>query len=433
MYEAHNWPELARIAVEGHYDVYTPPLLLTSPLLREIVEDDHCQVLASQTGGVIGVQYTQGKYNAYFTESRIWGWQQPGPALLMALRRFFDLCGVGDYVSPGALGEAIWASQRPCAVSTPSLACRRELRENSLGGRADTPGLGRRLLHAFEIDMRSAYLSFLTSVPTGTAMRLYREPSDDRVWFAPCEVRMPYAREGFGPVGYRDTEGGLRFPLCSDGPTQFCSWLWSHEVSAARRCGYDIQQSGYGWEWEALDDGNASYLSTLWRLREMARDAQETEWLKRAGVASLGRQAIPPLSYRILDDTSPRRTDDDIPLLAGWDAPISGYWLHSAPEERTTPRVTHWWAYTLMRCRLALWERMELERMAGNTVIASNYDGILLAEPARGPTTDTADYGEWREKVRHTRVFVPYPRAILSDQTRVLPGVSGEERGRYAY
>lgn len=434
-WQVDSWPELARIAVEGHYDVYTPPLLIDDPLLQDMIADENCRVLASRTGGVLGVQYRQGKHRVSFAESKGWGYEYPSHIFLASLRRFFDFVGVGEYVSAGALGEALWADCRPTAVSTPSLACRSDLRTHSLGGRADTPGLGRRLLSAWEIDMRSAYLSFLRSVPTGTAMRMLEEPDDDRCWFAPCYVRVPCSLKGFGPVGYRDNDT-LRFPSYGDDwNTSFHTWLWSSEVRTARRLGYEIHVVAEGWEWEQVDTDNDAYLARLWDLRGLARDDEQRDWLKKAGVASIGRQAIPPLSYSIVDDASPLHTDDDIPLIGGMDAPISGYWLHAEPDEQHTPRVTHWWGYTLMKCRLALWERMEQERIAGNTVVMSNYDSILMEKPSVGIVKNDPYYGEWKQQ-RLRRVFVPYPRAIVSPDKPnggVLPGVHGEERGRYAY
>lgn len=432
VYDVDSWPELVHVAVEGHYDVYTPPLLIDDPLLQDMIADDHCRVLASKTGGVLGVQYIDGRNRATFAESRTWGYEYPSHIFLAALRRFFDFVGVGEYVSPGALGEALWAACRSTAVSTPSFACCRDLRDHSLGGRADTPGLGRRLLLAYEIDMRGAYLSFLKRVPTGTAMRMRHEPSDNRPWFAPCYVRVPRNLAGFGPVGYRDAES-LRFPSYGDNVREpFHTWLWSREVSVARRLGYEIFVEAPGWEWAQWDVENAAYLTELWRLRETCPTEEYASWLKLVGVASIGRQAIPPLSYRIVDDHNPAHTDADIPLIGDMDAPISGYWLHAEEEEDATPRVTHWWAYTLMRCRMELWGRMELERMAGNTVVLSNYDGILLENPSAGPTTAEPGYGEWRQTTLR-RVFVPYPRAIVSEDKTTLPGASRERRGDYAY
>lgn len=431
-WQVDSWPELARIAVEGHYDVYTPPLLLDNPWLAEMAEDDHCRIMASKTGGVIGVTYTNGKQTAYFTEAMRWQWRYPDADFVARLRALLVLCGVGDYATPGALGEAIWASRRDTCVSTPSAACCHDLREHSLGGRADTPGMGRRLLCAYEIDMRSAYLSFLARVPTGTAMRLLSEPTDNRQYFAPCEIRIPYApTSDFAPVGYR-TDTGLSFPRRCDGPHAFSGWLWRDEVQCARRSGAHVQLSGYGWEWARTDLDNTSYLAALRDLRDNARNAQELDWLKRAGVSALGRQAIHTASFSLIDDNSPWRADDDVPLQGDYDAPISGWWLHMEREERHAPRVTHWWAYTLMRCRLALWERMELERKAGNTVLLSNYDGILLEEPSYGPVHETPDYGEWRQR-RLTSVFIPGPRMVVAKEKKTLPGVIGEKRADYAY
>lgn len=431
-YDADSWPLLARIAVEGHYDVYMPPFQPGDALFQEMVADDYCTISASRTGGITGVRYKEGRHVASFTESRVWGYEYPSPTFLHALRRFMDYCGVGEYCSPGALGEAIWASTRPCAVSTPARACCRDLRVHSLGGRADTPGLGQRLLRAWEIDMRSAYLSFLRSVPTGTAARLRVEPRDNRIWFAPCEVTYGKPSQAFSPVGWRDVT--LRFPHLS-APARFTTWLWSEEVQAARRMGIDVRVAGFGWEWNSVDNGNAAFLAAIGVLRAGAYDAESAEWIKKCGVAAIGRQAIPPLVFRVLADDDPARSPEDIPLIGDMNAPISGYWLHSEPEETHTPRVTHWWAYSLMKCRLALWERMEIERKAGNTVLLSNYDGILLSEPSKGATSDTPDYGEWKQRELR-RVYIPYPRAVVSPDKPnggTLPGVSGEERGRYAY
>lgn len=431
-WEVDSWPTLTQIALAGHYDVFTPPWLVDSPAFGEIIADNQCRVLASKSGGVIGVLYKQGREQRSFLDSNVWGWV-PCAEFLQRLRRFFDYVGVGEYASPSALGEAVWRLARPVGVSTPCAACCADLREHSLGGRADTPALGARLLEAYEIDMRSAYLAFLRRVPTGTAHRLRREPwgkQRDNIWFAPCEVDTHDMESFFSPVGYR-TDAGLSFPVRRNGPRRFVCWLWSDEVRAARDTGAHVRVVAPGWQWSVVDYENEAYLQALWRLREGVRDAQELEWLKKASLAALGRQALPPWGYVIIDDASPKRTDDDIPLVSGdLEHPISGLWMHAEADDHHTPRVTHWWAYTLMKCRLALWSRMEWEHQAGNLVLMTNYDAILLKEPSRGPVLVNPTYGEWKQQ-RLTRVHIPYPRAITSREKKVLPGVSGVERERY--
>lgn len=434
VYDVDSWPTLRQIALEGRYDVFTPPWLIDSPAFGEIIADDHCRVLASKTGGVTGVLVKEGKHHATFMDSKVWGWV-PCAEFLGRLRAFFDYVGVGEYASPAALGEALWRQCRTTPVSTPCAACCADLREHSLGGRADTPALGARLLEAYEIDMRSAYIGFLGAVPTGTAHRLRSEPwgrQKGNIWFAPCEVDTHDMETYFSPVGYR-TDAGLSFPVRRNGPRRFQCWLWSDEVWVARDTGADVRVVAPGWQWSLVDHENEAYQQTLWRLREGARDAQEREWLKKASLAALGRQALPPWGYVIIDDTSPKRTDDDIPLVSSDpERPISGLWMHAEPDERHTPRVAHWWAYTLMKCRLALWSRMEWEHQAGNIVLMTNYDAILLKEPSRGPVVIEPTYGEWKQQ-RLTRVSIPYPRAIHAREKQVLPGVSGEARKRYAY
>lgn len=433
-YEFDSWPQLRSIALDGHYDVYTPPWLTDSPAFGEIIADSSSSVLASKSGGVLGVTIKEGRERRTFVDSKVWDWT-PCAEFLHRLRRFFDYVGVGDYASPAALGEAIWRSRRDTAVSTPCAACCADLREHSLGGRADTPALGARLLYAYEIDMRSAYLSFLTRLPTGTACVLREEPygrHKANIWFAPCEVDTHDMESHFSPVGYR-TESGLSFPVRRNGPRRFVSWLWSDEVRAARDTGAHVRIYAPGWQWTMVDDENETYLARLWELRENARDAQELQWLKKAGVAALGRQALPPWGYVIVDDASPKRTDDDIPLVSSdKNTPISGLWLHREDDEKHTPRVVHWWAYTLMKCRLALWSRMEWEHQAGNVVLMTNYDAILLKEPSRGPVVVEPTYGEWKQQ-RLTRVRIPYPRGLYAAEKQTLPGVSGEGRRKYAY
>lgn len=434
VWQFDSWPQLAKTALEGRYDVFTPPWLIDTPAFGEIIADNRCRVLASKSGGVTGVLLRVGKEWRTFMDSKVWGWV-PCAEFLHRLREFFDYVGAGEYASPAALGEAIWRQSRTTGVSTPCAACCADLREHSLGGRADTPALGARLLEAYEIDMRSAYLSFLRALPTGTACRMHREPwgrQRGNIWFGPCEVDTRDMETYFSPVGYR-TDAGLSFPVRRAGPRQFTCWLWSEEVRAARDSGARVRLLASGWQWTMVDHENETYLQALWDLREGARDAQEREWLKSAGVAALGRQALPPWGYVIIDDASPKRTNDDLPLVSSdHEHPISGLWLHAEPDDHHTPRVTHWWAYTLMKCRLALWSRMEWEHQAGNVVLMTNYDAILLREPSRGPVLANPTYGEWKQQ-KLTRVRIPYPRAIYAREKQVLPGVSGEDRERYAY
>lgn len=433
-WEVDSWPTLCQIALKGHYDVFTPPWLVDSPALEEIIADNHCKVLASKTGGVIGVIYTVGRERRTFMDSKIWGWV-PCAEFLHRLRAFFDYVDIGAYASPAAFGEALWASRRDTPVSTPCAACSADLREHSLGGRADTPALGARLLYAYEIDMRSAYLGFLRGVPTGTAHVLRKEPwgrNKGNIWFGPCEVDTRELETYFSPVGYR-SDSGLSFPTSRNGPRRFIAWLWDEEVRAARDSGAHVRLVASGWQWSVVDHENEAYLTALWQLRAGVRDAQELEWLKKCSLAALGRQALPPWGYVIIDDANPKRTDDDIPLVSGdHEHPISGLWMHAEADDHYTPRATHWWAYTLMKCRLALWSRMEWEHQAGNIVLMTNYDAILLKEPSRGPVLVNPTYGEWKQQ-RLTRVSIPYPRALVAREKQVLPGVSGELRERYAY
>ena len=433
-YTVESWSELARLALDGRYDVYSFPWIPDSDAFAEVIADERCRVLASRSGGVSGILLEAGREKRQFMDAKVWDWT-PCAEFLHRLRRFFDYVAVGEYASPAALGEALWRKQRVTGVSTPCAACCADLREHSLGGRADTPALGARLLQAYEIDMRSAYLSFLRAVPTGTAHRLYREPwgqHKDAIWFAPCEVDASGLETYFSPVGYR-SDSGLSFPASRNSVRRFQSWLWNEEVYAARDAGADVHVLAPGWQWTLVDDENEAYLTAVWQLRDGVADAQELDWLKKCSLAALGRQALPPWGYVIIDDASPKRSDDDIPLLSGdKETPISGLWMHAEADDHHTPRVTHWWAYTLMKCRLALWARMEWEHRAGNFVLMTNYDAILLKEPSRGPVVVNPTYGEWKQQ-RLRRVYIPYPRAISSPDKQVLPGVSGEARKRYAY
>jgi len=80
-----------------------------------------------------------------------------------------------------------------------------------------------------------------------------------------------------------------------------------------------------------------------------------------------------------------------------------------------------------MRCRVALHDRTELERRAGNRVLLTNFDSILLEQASEGPTSEEETPGVWRE-TRLDDVDIRAARSYTSKQKTRLPGVPRNRR-----
>lgn len=437
VYEVHTWAELAHIAVEGGYDVYTADLKNPDhfPYLLDAIADDQATVMASATGGLLGIRLAAGRATRWL--GGVGSWVEghgAGGHFLGLLRRLFDYVGVGTYPTPGSLGEALWAALRTERASVPNAAAAHDLRVHAFGGRADTPYVGR-LPYAYEIDLRSAYLAFAARLPTYTAERLLREESyaryGDCTYYAECRITLERDITGLGPVPHRlGGDPGKRHPLTyprTAGAT-FTAWLWKEEIRRARRSGATVEV-GRGWLWPLWDRDNAGWIERMAQLRYDAPDAWLELALKKASVAAIGRHKIAPVNYSLLWHDDPRLAEDDIPLPlhAPGAPPISGAWLHSEPHPNPPPRLPHWWNYITMRCRVALHDRTELERKAGNRVLLTNFDSILLEQMSEGPTSQENTPGVWRE-TKLDDVDIRAARSFTSRQKTRLPGVPRNKR-----
>jgi hypothetical protein len=131
-----------------------------------------------------------------------------------------------------------------------------------------------------------------------------------------------------------------------------------------------------------------------------------------------------PVDYSVIWADDPLLREGDMPLTSTrpGDPPITGAWLHAEAQEHPAPRLPHWWSYITMQCRLALFDRMELERRAGNTVLMSNFDSLLLEQRSAGPTSRKDAPGVWRQRKLH-KVTILGARSFTSKEKTRTPGV----------
>jgi len=400
-----DYESFVAVLSELRADVYTHSLLdcVAFPYLFDALNDPHATVLASTSGGVVGITWQFGRRTVWLASTAAWGEAEPTPAFLRRLRALFRYCGVGTYATPAALGEAVWrASREGERISCPSLACARDLHAYSIGGRADTPGLGLTLAEAFEQDMRSAYVHLVTRVPAGTAASFLREPEDGGLyasWFARCVVSVPsgsaVTRSGWSPVPVRGLSAAVAYPAFpgtygEDGAL----WPWKQEVQAARKGGCDVQVQG-GWGWPRMDNGNTRWAAKMVALREGAPSEDVAKWIKTAAVAAIGRHAAYKRYSLVLDSDQAHDIAIDTPLCTRGGRSIAA-WLHPLPEERRFT-LPHWFYHTVMRCRLELFNRARHEEANGNEVVALNFDAIYTKHHATLPTTAENVPGAWRE------------------------------------
>jgi len=431
-----DYESLVGLAADLRADVYTRSLLdcVAFPWLIDALNDPRATVLASTSGGVVGITWQVGRRRVWLASSQAWGEAAPSLPFLRRLRSLFTYCGVGTYATPAALGEAVWrASREGERLSCPSLACARDLHAYSIGGRADTPGLGLTLAEAYEQDMRSAYVHLVTRVPAGTAASFLREPLDTGLyasWFARCVVTVPsgcaLTRSGWSPIPVRGLSAAVQYPAFpgtygEDGAL----WLWRQEVLAAREGGAQVQVMG-GWGWPRMDDGNTRWAAAMVGLREGAPSDGMAAWIKTAAVAAIGRHAA-HRQYSLVLDSDPTHdlaVDKPVEIRYSGDpyaGPNNCFWLHPLPDERRY-MLPQWFYHTVMRCRLEMFNRARHEEANGNEVIALNFDAIYTKHHATLPTTAENIPGAWRETTLHDASF-PAARHIESREKSRRPGL----------
>ncbi len=409
--------------------------LLDFPWLEEAVTL-YKGMLYATPKGIPTALCIQGKANGH-TASR-WliqasTWQQhtPNDELLQRLRMLFEHCGVGTANTPAALGMLLqkrafyeqygdtWVQHRH---PLPPERCVKDLRERSSGARSDLLASTTETFDlVYELDAKNAYAAAFEEVPTGPTVPHqgnFLEQYQTYVSQCHVEIREPLVLGCF-PV--RTEQAGIARVEYPRQIGQYDAFLWREEIDRAREKGC-IVTTGPGWGWVEMTRDNAHFARLMTELRDTA-PPEIVDWIKIAIVGSIGRHGSPWQSTILLpeEEASP----GDRP--AAWDGLAYDWVIHEAcfhiPET-----MQHWFSYTLMKCRLTLYQ-YALPFAEEGTLLASNVDAVYVAREtlrARHVIEKHLAYGlpagTWR-KTTLTEVQFPALRHLVSHEKVRRPGV----------
>src|ERR1035437_10245783 len=162
-------------AIYDNHALVVCECLATHPYLPEMVESDDWSVLCSNEG-VAQLARHNGKRGrtSWVIEATTWAAADSSlHNVVLMLRRTFDLCHAGDFLSPAALGQALMLKNYKEASGIhprPHTWCQDDLRRNMVGGRVDNIRPGEKFPEIIEHDINGAYLHKAQKLPTGAAI-----------------------------------------------------------------------------------------------------------------------------------------------------------------------------------------------------------------------------------------------------------------------
>ena len=364
------------------------------------------------------------------------------PELLTILRDTFTHVGVGACTTSGALGQYLmrktwqdqygdnWPAHRH---PRPPMGCVQDILANRTGGRVDTPGMGKMFDMLLERDMKNAYASCFIRQPSGTPLRIWRDPGsrDGYVTFV-CRVSVTIHRPlplGAFPVRSRDERGEL-VPGYPRLPGTYSAYLWKEEIDDALQAGCTVETLD-GWGWREWTFDTAPFVALMERLRDTAPSDTIAGIMKLCTVAGIGRLGMGESTYTLVgrEQATEEEQFNPICLTTGNDGESLDWFLH-AKKDRNYTGMPHWNDYTNMLCRhllyLAMLPYAEQERL-----VASNYDAYILSGPfseeelAWPEQNDYARTGDWRAHLLHSKPGkppVPKPRHLDTIEKERFPG-----------
>src|SRR5260221_857488 len=435
---------IRRVATQGSYDVYISNFDREyCPWFNEFLEQEWCYAPLT-VHNATGVHVTGIRFRAYThnihrirvcTIIPVNKWNlgiiksYSAVPYINLLTKLFKLMKCGIQATPGGQGIAYMHQQftklgyKP--ISNVPRGLKLMLERYQIGGRVDTPGIGKRYQEGYEYDLCSAYPTAATNLPYGSVTyfgNLEPLPDDNMVvYYAECTITV-LDELLYSPVGIWDEKRQVHQWRLEAGKHH--TGLWSMEIALLRECGVivDIEKC-YAWKemWQGMTQLMQQYEQWL----AYAQNRNDTELiilLKTVRLAGLGRLGMRPEKATLVPED--KAQNGDIPLLIDRhdsDAPESIYYLHTTYDKKRFYGI-HLWCYMQTNVRLQLWDRTLLEQQQGNTLLATNFDSYTVTERSRLPYVVARSGGQWKEK-RLSPLKLPYPRAVGSPQKVRLPGV----------
>ena len=401
---AHSWQELKDIAIANHLEIHMYQVRKFL-WIKDVLKDDYATVSLINSSKQISTINAKGRHNRQFKIVSTVGWgyhKEPNIMYLTTLMDIYEEFGQGVHPSQGSLGQNVLKAmlypgegQPMHRYSRPADMLRRRLIEHGSGGRADDFSLYEEYEVAYEDDFNNFYAEQAKlGVPVDGYERFGMAglPSDDiqilgefRLSYVECWVTIPDGCiRKFSPFFIRGRDG-LEW---ATKPGIYHSYYWSPVVKAILEAGYTVR-IGAGWGWQTLDKFLVPFIELAIAIREKFK-AQGKEFhaqlTKGVIVATLGRFGMRPYRLELVDKEHHLPTDemflamDYVPARDG--SPTTGMYIRKI-EEPDSPNLTQVLYWIISQANLALYYRCLAEEEAGNTVIMTNFDALILEQPSK--------------------------------------------------
>lgn len=411
------------------------------PWITQALSDPHAKVKCSRNGGVTSIAVRVGKLHLAVSSLNSWSqyWSSKDPLeMLCAIRELGEQTQTGSNLTPGSLGtnvmHRVWKGTNKLypRVSRCTVNLLEKLKEYAIAGRVET-FTDHRVMHAIELDMRSAYASCCQWIPWGTPRRVWGTHSAAEVsnkyatWFCSCTASIA-GKLAISPVPIR-VKGRWTW---ATKPGVYKTWMWREEVEACIRAGIYVEVHE-GWGWKSLSNRLQPWVQQMEEYRsfyESIGRVDMAQMIKRCTVAAIGWLGCYLIRYT-LEGTYRK---GNIPLVESKGSrPISTYSMRPY-KDVYSPSPNHLHTYILMRCRLKVYERELQELYTGNEILVVNFDAIHVVRPSKLPIG--RGLGEWKEIPREAGTeegLYPRPRWMNDREKVTLPGVPRNSPLRHRY
>lgn len=345
---------------------------------------------------------------------------------LRSLRGLYSVAAVGDYPTPGGLGQALMRrhfARDKKMFQRPPARCAADVRDGLIGGRSELyrPGAWGRVN---EDDLNGAYPAALREVPAGPAVYVAQERDplwkDHRyAWWFGEYAWCNRSDDCLIPIlGIRRSTGAVEYPYQVG--KWYRSWATKDEALTATLNGYELKWLG-GWAWPRLSDALADWTNRIERIRSNSVGLVNA-WIKLAAVAGIGRFGAQPVTYKVYHGGTPRTTMNLRNVKWITDCPTGRplFAIEKMDNSNNPELQPHIAAKVHADVRLrALQRALPLARE--RRLVATNFDAVYYTGRANSDTGE--GIGEWKTKELIGASF-PVRRWVITPTEQKTPGLT---------